>query len=153
MKLDATIDYQLPEIEINYTPTRNRIKVQKSKQLHQVFKSIWDTNLLNVQEQCYALFLNSSNEIIGWRLISTGSTTSILIDFKLIAAIACKSLASGVAIAHNHPSGKPIPSGSDKELTVKLQDALELLNIELIDHIIITKDGYSSFAEEGLLIP
>ncbi len=152
MQLDTIIDWQIPEIEISYTPTQNKVKIKKSKQLYQIFTSIWDNNLLNIQEQFYALFLNANKEVIGWRLISTGAVTGILVDFKIIAAIACKSLASSVAVAHNHPSCKTYPSGTYKELTVKLQDALELLNIELLDHVIVTNKGYFSFAEESLLI-
>lgn len=102
------------------------------------------------RESVYALFLNSSNEIIGHLLVSVGGTNSSTTDNKVIAKGTVDCLASGVILSHNHPSGDPRPSTTDRKMTEKLKGALALLDISLIDHIIVTDgDKCFSFAESS----
>jgi DNA repair protein RadC len=70
-------------------------------------------------------------------------------DPRVVFTIALKSLATSIIVAHNHPSGNLKPSDSDRDITKKLKSAGSLLDIQLLDHLIITKDGYTSFADEG----
>ena len=72
-------------------------------------------------------------------------------DPKLIFAAALKACASSIILAHNHPSGNLKPSQSDIDLTRKLKDGGKLLEIQMLDHIIVTTEGYYSFADEGLV--
>lgn len=139
------------EVCISYTPAEERVKIECSRTASFVFKYVWDPQLLNVQEQFYALFLNRANEVLCWRLIGTGNGKSCILDLKLIGTIVCKTLAHSVIIAHNHPSGTLRPSGSDRAATYKLERMLELFDVELIDHLIITNKSYYSFADEGLI--
>ncbi|MFO0204497.1 MAG: JAB domain-containing protein [Alphaproteobacteria bacterium] len=104
---------------------------------------------IEVVESFYALFLNRRNMPIGVSKISQGGICGTVVDMKIIAKIAVDCLASGVIICHNHPSGSWIPSKSDVEMTQKLDGALLLLDTKLLDHIILTADGYYSFADEG----
>jgi DNA repair protein RadC len=96
--------------------------------------------------------LNNSNRVIGTQKISKGGINATVVDTRLILGTALKSLSTGIIISHNHPSGNREPSENDKQLTSKLKNACNLLDIKLLDHIIVTPDdGYFSFADESLL--
>ena len=81
--------------------------------------------------------------------IAQGGICGTVVDMKIIAKMAVDCLASGVIICHNHPSGSLMPSQSDVEMTQKLNGALLLLDTKLLDHIILTADGFYSFADRG----
>ncbi len=102
-------------------------------------------------EEFWVLLLNRSNKIIEKRKVGQGGLSATVVDARLIAKLAINSLASSVVVVHNHPSGNLQPSAYDKQITDKLSEALSLFDITLIDHIIVSSDGYYSFAEEGLL--
>src|SRR5665213_2244574 len=80
-------------------------QVKKSEEAFAIFNLIWDHDLIGMQEQFYALYFNSQHRLLGWRLISTGSVHTIVVNIKLIVALALHSMASYVIVAHNHPSG------------------------------------------------
>lgn len=102
-------------------------------------------------EEFWVLFLNRSNKIIEKRKVGQGGISATVVDSRLIVKLAINNLASGVIVAHNHPSGNLTPSESDKQITQKLSDALDFFDINLIDHVIVSNDSYFSFAEEDLL--
>ena len=102
-------------------------------------------------EEFWILLLNRSNMVVEQRKVGQGGVSATIVDVKVIAKLAVSSLASGVVVVHNHPSGNLKPSGSDEQITQKLQKALALLDINLIDHLIVSAKGYYSFAEHGLL--
>ena len=97
------------------------------------------------------MLLNRFNKVIGIVCISTGSVTSTIVDPKLIFGAALKAVATGIILAHNHPSSNLQPSDADKKLTAKLKAGAVLLEMEILDHLIITEDGYFSFADNGIL--
>lgn len=99
----------------------------------------------------YALYLNQRNQIVGEKLISSGGTTATITDPKIIFREALNLMATGLIISHNHPSGNDQPSTTDLQMTIKLQQAAQLLDIRLLDHIIIAGNRYYSFAEQGKL--
>jgi len=111
--------------------------------------SCWDKELINVQEQLMAFYLTRKNKLIGYRLICTGTSSNCLIDIKFIVSLALHTMATSVIIAHNHPSGELIPSSQDKHVTLHIREALELINVRLYDHIIISDRGFYSFTYEG----
>jgi DNA repair protein RadC len=80
-----------------------------------------------------------------------GGISGTVIDPKTVYQAALKANASGVIIAHNHPSGNPLPSDADKLITAKLKDAGEVLDINLLDHIVLLPEGYTSMADDGML--
>lgn len=84
-------------------------------------------------------------------MISQGGLDGTVADLRIIFAIALKSLSTSIVVAHNHPSGNKKPSAADTKLTKKIKDAGELLDIQLLDHLILVENGYFSFADEGLL--
>lgn len=105
----------------------------------------------DIYEEMYILLLNRANKVIGHARISQGGTTGTVCDLKLIAFYAVNSLASGVIMMHNHPSGNPQPSGLDIQITKKVRDALRLLDVNLLDHLILTHDRCLSMQDECLM--
>jgi DNA repair protein RadC len=145
-------DWTLAELSVTYKTKPNALPVIKSAEaLYKFLDGVWDKQVINMQEQFMAIFLNRANRVIGYRLICTGSMNKCLIDIKLLVSLALHSLAEGVVISHNHPSGSLKPSSCDETITFKLKEALALIDVKLMDHIIITDIGYYSFADEGLL--
>jgi len=105
---------------------------------------------LNIEE-FWALFLNQKNLVIRKERISSGGITQTVVDSRVIFKIALQEAATGIILVHNHPSGNTRPSDPDKTLTQKLKAAGKILDIEILDHVIITQKSYFSFAEEGVL--
>lgn len=103
------------------------------------------------QEIFYVLFLDRKNCIKGEKMISKGSISSTLIDVRVVFKEAVQQLASGLIVAHNHPSGNLQASQADKEITQKLKEAGKIFDIPILDHVIVTDKGYYSFADEGML--
>lgn len=145
-------DWTLAELSISYKTKPNYLPIITScDSVCKFLNEIWDKELINMQEQFMAVFLNRANRVIGYRLISTGSMNRCIVDIRLLVALALHSLSEAVVIAHNHPSGSLKPSMHDETITSKVKEALTLIDVKLMDHIIITDIGYYSFANEGLL--
>lgn len=104
---------------------------------------------IEVQEHFIAIFLSQANKIIGYYHHSTGTINATMVDVELLTAVAVKTLAKAVIIAHNHPSGNLTPSEADRSLTRNVVKALKFFDITLLDHIIVTKSGYYSFNEKA----
>ncbi len=102
-------------------------------------------------EEFWVLYLNNSNKVIHRKQLSKGGITGTLVDTRLIFNKALEVLATGIIICHNHPSGALRPSNSDKDLTNKIKQAGETLDIKVVDHLIITEKEYFSFADNNLL--
>lgn len=104
---------------------------------------------IDLYESFFILMLNRRNMVIAWAKISQGGVNCTIVDPKIVCKIAIDSLASAVILIHNHPSGNLSPSGNDIKLTKNLNQVLEILEIKLLDHIIITSSGYYSMNEKG----
>ncbi|WP_264520608.1 RadC family protein [Flavobacterium sp. N1994] len=101
-------------------------------------------------EEFWVLYLNNSNKVIYKSQLSKGGITGTVVDVRLIFKTALEHNATSVILSHNHPSGKLQASDADKEITKKLKLAGEQLDIKVLDHIIITENGYYSFQDEGI---
>ena len=149
------MDWQeITEIEVSYKTnvrSSDRPKITDSKDAYKILFHSWDKNKIELVEQFKALFLNRDNKVLGIYDVSSGGLTDILVDPRLIFAAALKANAVSIILSHNHPSGNVKPIRAYRELTGKIKQAGELLAIEVIDHLIITKDGILSLADEGLL--
>lgn len=106
--------------------------------------------LLNYEE-FRVVHLSRANRIIFEETVSRGGTASTLVDVKLVMKSAIDKLSSALIFVHNHPSGNLNPSVADDKLTKQLKSAAELLDIRVLDHIIITSQGYYSYADNGRL--
>jgi len=105
------------------------------------------------REKAFALFLDKKKRLLSRLLISVGTSDSTAIDTRLVVKAALDSLASGVILTHNHPSGDPTPGGADLTETKRLRQALESMDITLCDHIIIGDDeAYSMSVEKRFKI-
>ena len=110
------------------------------------------TKLKDNRHEIFAvLFLNRANKINHFEIISEGGITGTVADPRIILRKALEEDAVNIILCHNHPSGSLKPSRSDEELTRKIKEAARLLDIAVIDHIIVSDNGYFSFADEGLL--
>ena len=108
--------------------------------------------LQDYQHEVFAvLYLNNANKIKHFEIVSKGGLTSTVADPRIIFKIALENNASSLVLCHNHPSGKLEPSPSDKLLTEKIQSAAVHLDMRVLDHIIVSTNGYYSFADEGLI--
>jgi DNA repair protein RadC len=103
------------------------------------------------KEEFWVLFLNRANKVMMKDQISSGGVNGTVADLKIIFKKALELLASGVMLAHNHPSGNLRPSHEDDIMTKKMVEAGRLLEIPVIDHLIVTENGYYSYADEGRL--
>ena len=128
--------------------TLDKTIVQSSKDIAQYLKAI----LKDFTYEVFAvLFLNRANKINHFEIISRGGITGTVADPRIILKKALEQDATSIVLSHNHPSGSLKPSRADEELTQKIKEAAKYFDIKLIDHIIVSEDGYYSFADEGLL--
>lgn len=153
MSITTKTSSTLREIKVSYTSkvkVSDRIKITSSKDACDLFRKIWSDDM-EIREEFNILLLNRANHVLGWFNVSVGGTSGTLIDPKLIFSVALKCNACGIILCHNHPSGNVNPSNSDNELTKKLKNGSNLLEIQILDHIILTAESYFSFADEGVL--
>lgn len=140
------------EIQVTYHPCKmSDTKLTISSDVVEIIRTIWDNRIIEMQEEVKILFVNSSNTVIGFYNLSKGGIASSLVDIRLILSVALKCLATGLILIHNHPGGNLNPSSADLAIVKKLKTVCKLLDIALLDSIIITKEHYMSFNDEGLL--
>jgi DNA repair protein RadC len=145
---------RVAEVELVYktkVKASERPKISSVKDCYQLLKELWNENTIEMQEEFKVMLLNRGNRVIGIYEASAGGLTGTVADPRLILAAAIKSLAVSIILSHNHPSGNLKPSRADEELTQKIKVAAAYHDIKVMDHIIITSEGYYSFADEGLL--
>lgn len=142
------------EIEVSYkskVKPSERPHIRNSRATYDLLLSHWDSNRIELVEQAKAILLNRANRVLGLLNLSTGGMDATVMDHRIVLVSALKTGASSIMLAHNHPSGNREPSEQDKNLTARIADACRLMNLRLLDHLIITTEGYYSFADEGLL--
>ena len=125
------------------------IQIKCSKDVADIFQPIL-SDLLH--EEFWILFLNRSNRVISRMKLSQGGISGTVTDVRLVMKKAIEYLASGIIVCHNHPSGNLNPSESDSKITQKIKEAGNLLDIQLLDHLIISDKDYYSFADNGLIM-
>jgi DNA repair protein RadC len=146
--------HQVAEIQLTYkskVKASERPKIANSKDAYEVFLENWDATKIEFVEQFKVMLTNRANKVLGIFELSSGGVSGTVADPKLIFAAAIKANACGLILAHNHPSGTTQPSQSDISLTRKIKEGGKLLEIQLLDHIIVTLESHFSFADEGLL--
>lgn len=145
---------RVAEVELVYKTkikASERPKITSSRDSYNLLLQCWDMDKIELQEQFKVMLLNRSNKVLGIFEVSSGGITGTVADPKLIFMAALKASACGIIISHNHPSGNLKPSRPDEELTRKIKEAGRLLDIQVLDHVIVTSEAYYSFADEGLL--
>jgi len=110
------------------------------------------TQLKDYSHEVFAvLYLNNANKIKNFEIVSQGGITGTVADPRIILRKALENGATALVLSHNHPSGNLKPSRADEELTTKLKHAASFMDIKVLDHIIVSEEGYYSFADEGML--
>ncbi|MFI5150548.1 MAG: DNA repair protein RadC [Bacteroidia bacterium] len=135
---------------------RRRRESQPEKKLQLMssadsFREVRDLFMDLPHEEFWMLLLTRSNNLIRKEFVSKGGLSGTLVDPKMIFKPALQYLASGIILCHNHPSGNLRPSEADKSITRRMKEAGLLLEINILDHLIITSGGYFSFADNGIL--
>lgn len=135
----------------------NRIKTSENQELKRITGSQDVFQLMQPiigdlpHEEFWVLCLNNSNKVIHKFQLSKGGLTSTIVDLRMLFKTALEHLATAIILLHNHPSGQLSPSRADAQITQKIKQAGEHIEIKLLDHVIITKNNYYSFADEGNL--
>lgn len=140
------------EVGISYrnrVPSKDRKQVLDSLSAYQILREIYPDDTIDYRETFKVLYLNHRNQVLGYYTISVGGITSTMADVRLILQGALLTNATGIILAHNHPSGSLRPSREDDALTRKITEAAEIMNISVNDHIILTSEGFYSYADEG----
>ena len=143
----------IPELTLKYkSGLIKKVQIKSSKDAADYLRLMFEDDTMEISESVVVVYLNRSNNSIGWFKVSQGGISGTVIDVRLVLVTALKCLASGMIICHNHPSGNISPSDADVKITQKLKEAGNLMSVQLLDHIILTPDGgYYSFADEGKL--
>ncbi len=153
MKLDRKkIITSVGEITIRYNRKKMKLlsnRITCSEDAYEVFKKIFPPGSIEHREMMYALYLSRNNSILGYACISIGGVSGTVCDPKIVFQLALKMNASGIILAHNHPSGNLNPSAADMHLTKKIKEGASLMDFTLLDHLIVGVDGYRSLADEG----
>lgn len=143
---------KVAEIKVSYSNTQPvKVKLTNSNILYKFLLSKWNMDIIEFQEESKLVLVNKANMVLGIYELSKGGVSGTVVDIKIVLSVALKCHASGIILVHNHPSGNLTPSESDKQITGKLKQACELLDIRLLDHLIITKENYYSFSDSGNL--
>jgi DNA repair protein RadC len=125
--------------------------VSNSRDCESVARRFTDQDTIEIFECFSVIFLNKACKPIAWAQLSQGGTSGTVADVKLIFTHALLCGASAIICVHNHPSGCLVPSEADHFITKKIKDSGKMLDIELLDHLILTSKGYYSFADEGMI--
>lgn len=153
--LNLTALTTVAEVELIY---KSRVKpserplVNNTGKCYQLLLQTWDENKIDFVEQFKVLLLNRCNRVLGLYELSSGGITGTVADVRLVMMAALKANAVAIILSHNHPSGNLKPSRDDEELTRKIKTAGMYLDIQVLDHIIVTSEGYYSFADEGVFL-
>lgn len=152
--MTKNVPNQISEIKLTYTrkvKASERPKVSCSRDAYELFRENWDDLTINLYEEFKILLLDTSGHCMGIVPISQGGVSGTIADGRLIFASALKARASSIILGHNHPSGNLKASGPDKSLTDNLVAGGNFIGINVLDHIIVTDEDYSSLADDGFI--
>jgi DNA repair protein RadC len=125
---------------------REKQKIQSSRDIYELMHPLLGDL---PHEEFWIILLNRANKVLSSQKISQGGISGTVIDTRLIMKSAIEQLASSIILCHNHPSGQKQPSEQDKAITKKLKEAGKTMDIPILDHVIVTDNGFYSFADEG----
>lgn len=146
---------QVCELTVTYKPrvkAADRYVIRSSVDAYSLLiQAAFDTETLEYKEYVKLVLLNNANKVLGIATISEGGMDSTTVDVRLILQTALLAHATAIILAHNHPSGGLKPSGRDDFMTQQVRKAAAMVDIVLHDHIIVTREGYYSYKDEGKL--
>jgi DNA repair protein RadC len=144
---------KVAEVKVVYTTlvkNSDRQKVVSSETAFQILKPFYE-EFIDYKELSFVILLNRSNRVIGVNKISEGGFSGTIVDAKMVFQVALLTGASGLILSHNHPSGALKPSESDIRMTKQIREFGKMVDLPILDHLIMTSEGYYSFADEGMI--
>jgi DNA repair protein RadC len=151
MKIKSKAIMKAKKFDLKATDSEfNKVKITSSETAEKYIRQFYGDDL-EIFESFFILLLNRANETIGYAKISQGGIVGTVVDKKILLKYVVESLASGVILAHNHPSGNTNPSENDLKITREIKELCNLIDSPVLDHIILTADSYYSFADNGKL--
>ena len=147
-----TTDYKVAEVELSYrnrVPNKDRKRVMDSYSAYKILRNNFSDDTIDYRETFKVLYLNQNCQVLGCFTISEGGITNTLADVRMILQGALLTNATAMVLAHNHPSGSTRPSREDDKITNQVVKAGQLLNIQVVDHIIYTREQFYSYNDEG----
>lgn len=145
---------KIAEVKLSYITNfkaSDRIQVTSSHDSYKLFRESWDKETIEFYEEFKLMLLNRSNKVLGIARLSQGGISGTVTDIRIILQYALKANASAIILCHNHPSGNLQPSEADLKITGKVKEAAMIHDINMLDHLIITNDGYYSLADDGFI--
>ncbi len=140
------------EIKLSYSRKGNcERSIASSRDAMEIFREHFDGDEMDYRESFFALYLNQANKVLGIKKISESGISSTLVDVRIVLQAALLCNASGIIVAHNHPSGNLNPSSSDVKMTAQIKEASKVMDMTLLDHVILTSDSHYSFADDGMI--
>ena len=152
MKTLSSSPFKVSEVNLiykNVVPSSQRIKITGSVSAFEILHQHWAEETIELKEEFKILLLNRANKVLGISLISSGGVSGTLVDPKLIFATALKANCSGIILAHNHPSGIAEPSSADRQITKRFTEAVALIDVRVLDHIVVGDGECVAFSERG----
>ena len=152
--IDFTKMYKAAEVKLTYitkVKASHRIHIQSAEDAACLFFMVWDITTIEHIEEVKMIMLNRANRVLGVAHLTKGGLNGSIIDTRVILQYAIKSNAAAIILAHNHPSGNLGASEADIRITRNVKEALKLVDIELLDHMILTyEEKYSTIETDGL---
>lgn len=147
--MDLTKSF-LGEISVSYKKAEKptTLNIRRSEDASKPIKELVGNDML-IKERFIVLYLNRAHNVMWAEVNSIGTATGTQVDVKSIVRRAVCGGAQAIVIGHNHPSGQLVPSQNDRSMTKKIRDGLKMFDITLLDHLIVTEDGYFSFSDQG----
>ncbi|MDP2188550.1 MAG: JAB domain-containing protein [Sphingobacteriaceae bacterium] len=143
--------YAFPTVKLSYmynSPIESLQLIRTSRDIYQLMMPVFD-DFVEFYEEFHIILLSHSHRVLGHLPIGKGGLTSCVADPRRVLQAAILSNCSQVILIHNHPSGNLMPSEPDRRLTKRMKEALQLVDINLLDHVILTRSSYYSFADQG----
>ncbi len=126
-----------------------RKQILSSRDLFELFEPL----LIDlVHEEFWIVFMNGANKVLSTHKLTQGGIQQTIVDVPLLLKMSLERLAQSIAVAHNHPSGQNKPSSEDENITRRIKQGCDAIGIRLLDHIIVARGKYYSFADEGKLL-
>lgn len=142
------------EVQLTYKSNvakKDRVKIGNPDDAERVARSIYSEDEIEHREHFYCIMCNNANEVLGFVHVGTGGLTGTVADPRIMFQAALLANACGIIMVHNHPSGSLRPSDADIRLTQKVNEGAKLLDIQLMDHLILSAESCFSFRQDGLI--
>ena len=153
---DGTVNYQVPYLKVvpmHFPDPGKLIHIQGAQDIYEVMKKQYekeDGSWL-FREVFYAMMIDTRGKLLGIMKISEGGKHGCVFEIGFLIAAISSTMARGVVLVHNHPSGNPEPSRTDNEMTKNTKNVMKMIGCDLMDHVICTPYGYYSYSNEGKL--